>query len=287
MMLTSLDRLMLVALFVPLFITGCEGEPQCEQDSDCLSVVPCSQVTCDAGVCTTTILDDCCGNGVCESMLENTCTCPEDCGVCQGPVSFPSATGEMVTARYLEMRCNDAEICAVWFDKEEQVYNQEFHELSLDGMTFNVLVNYPNPLEVEKEGLSIELKLLEITDPKVTYPIKVTGALALDGALVFGRNLNHGQFRGLGDSVEILIPISRLGRLPEEDYPLEAHISLEYVHLMEKQSINDGLLVYDQYGRPVMQTVRDTTARSTLVVGLGQDVTLIRLKAATMQAMAP
>gem|GEM_PF-4427615 len=193
----------------------------------------------------------------------------------------------MVTARYLEMRCNDAEICAVWFDKEEQVYNQEFHELSLDGMTFNVLINYPNPLEVEKEGLSIELKLLEITDPKVTYPIKVTGALALDGALVFGRNLNDGQFRRLGDAVEILIPISRLGRLPEEDYPLEAHISLEYVHLMEKQSINDGLLVYDQYGRPVMQTVRDTTARSTLVVGLGQDVTLIRLKAATMQAMAP
>lgn len=220
-------------------------------------------------------------------MLENKCTCTEDCGVCEGPVSFPLENGEMVTARYIEMRCNDADICAPWFDKEEQVSIEEFHEMPLEGMTFNVVVSYPNPLEARKDGIVVELELVEITDPKITYPIKVTGALALDGASIFGRNLNDGQFRRLGDRVEILIPISRLGRLPEEDYPLEAHVSLEYVHLMEKQRINDGLLVYDQYGRPVMQTVRDTTARSTLVVGLGQDVTIIKLGKESMQAMVP
>jgi hypothetical protein len=49
--------------------------------------------------------------------------------------------------------------------------------------------------------------------------------------------------------------------------------------LEEKQAVDDGKLVYDQYGNPVMRTVRDKVVRSDLVLGLAETVTLVSRKA--------
>lgn len=278
-MLKPFARLMLPVLLTMIVIAGCGREPQCENDGDCPEPGACSEVSCNAGICETTTIDDCCGNGVCESAVENECTCSEDCGACAGYISYTTEDGETVEAEYLQRRCSESNICEVSYREEEQVYKKEFHEISANGIVFNIVLSYPNPMAIRKNNIVIEIELVEITDQRITYPLTITSALVLDGSILFGRNDKGYQFESVGERAEIVIPIVGSVEVPEERHNLRARIDFGYVYLDEKQVMEEGMLVYDAYGEPVMRTVRDKVVSSTMVVRLTETVTLVDARA--------
>lgn len=267
-------------------LAGCPERPQCAVDSDCLAAGVCTEARCNAGVCEIATIEDCCGNELCEGPDENTCTCPTDCGPCAGQVTFAAADGEEVDARYLYRRCTAANVCAVLFDVEAQVYRNELHELSSSGLVFRVVVGYPVPLAVNKDSVVVEIELVQRDDKRVRSPITVTSALLLDDALLFGRTINNFELRAPGDRLEIVIPILGGVALAEEQNRLAVRLYFEYPYLAEKQRTNDGLLVYDSYGRPVMETIQDDIVKSSLEVALGQPVTLVNRRVAQASEIA-
>jgi hypothetical protein len=279
MMLKRFCRLVSPCAAALLLVSACGSDPQCQSDRDCPEAGACSEVSCNAGICETTTLDDCCGNGSCEAATENECTCPEDCGACEGQIAFVSESGDDVEAKYLKRQCIDGNLCSVIFQTDEQVYREEFHEIAKDGLVFNVVVRYPNPLAVIEDSVVLEMELVEKNDPRVQYPVTVSNALVLDGPRLFGQNQSRYQFEALGDRIEVVIPIAGGTRMPEEDHELQARVIFDYTYLEEKQAVDDGKLVYDQYGNPVMRTVRDKVVRSDLVLGLAETVTLVSRKA--------
>lgn len=320
-MLKPSNSLMLPALLMLVLITGCEKEPQCLQDSDCDAAGACSESMCDEGICKTTIIEHCCGNGLCERSLEvntpplveeaepeeadpvdeessqstllqveaedgiqrasaeNKCTCPQDCGECGGYISYPE-DGETVKADYIKMQCTEFSTCEPTYSKQDQVYTNEFLEKTLNGIVLNIIASYPNPIAANQDSIDIELELIEITDPRILYPITITSSLALEDAIIFGKNMDSYQFDAANDRVEMSIPIMKSGKRPEEDHQINIRHSLEYVYLDEKQVIEDGLLVYDTYGRPVMQTVRDNIVKPSLTIDLKERITVLDINAA-------
>lgn len=278
-MFKPFSGLLLPVLSLLIIVSGCGQEPQCLDDSDCIAPDDCSEVSCNEGICETNTIDDCCGNGVCESAVENECTCSEDCGDCAGYLSYTNEVGEMVQTEYLRRRCSEIDLCEISYSEDEQVYKEEFHEITTKGVVFNVILSYLNPMAIRKNNVTIEIELVEINDPRITYPLTITSALVLDGAILFGRSDDRYQFQSSRERVEIVVPIVGAVKLPEERHNLRARINFEYTYLDEKQVMEDGMLVYDAYGDPVMRTVRDRVVRSTLLVGLAETVTLMNLGA--------
>jgi hypothetical protein len=278
MMFKPLMRPIPLFLLTALLIVGCGEEPQCLEDSDCLAEGVCTEATCEAGICKTATTPDCCGNGICESAVENRCTCAVDCGACEGPISLILPDQAPLVTRYIKRQCSDEDACVVTFDEAEQIESDEFHETSVDGVLLNALVNYLNPSEVLADQVILELHLIEITDPRIILPITITSVQLLDGDVLYGRNVNPHRLQRLDQRLEIRVPLVRMTRLPEEDHSLQLRVAFEYAYLTEKQQINDGVLVYDLFGRPVMSVVRDIIKRSIMNTDLGQAVTLINLQ---------
>jgi hypothetical protein len=216
------------------------------------------------------------------SPIENKCTCPEDCGECARNISYTSESGDTVIANFIQMLCTELRMCEPSYRKEDQVFRSEFRETEFDGIIFNSIITYPNPIVTNKDRVVVEIELVEITDPRIVLPINVTSALILEGAGLFGQNLNRYSLDAPEQRVQIAIPITKSGNQPEENHQLSVRLSLEYVYLQEKQVISDGLLAYDLYGRPVMQIVRDRVLKPNLVISLERSVTMIDLIAAAV-----
>jgi hypothetical protein len=180
------------------------------------------------------------------------------------------------------MRCTEFEACEPTFRSEAQVSTDEFQEVSANGISFDVTLSYPRPLITRLDAITIVFELVEKKDPRISYPITITSVRALDGPILFGQNLDSHAFNAIDDRVEITVPIDEPGQ-PEELHDLRLRLRLEYQYLDEKQVIEDGSLVYDQYGRPVMQTVQDNVVRSNLVLNLMEAITIIDLKAVGVQ----
>ncbi|MEA3639525.1 MAG: hypothetical protein VBE63_06235 [Lamprobacter sp.] len=323
-MLKRLYRLMLSTLLTLTLMSGCGRQPQCQQDSDCPSSGTCFESVCDAGICKATMIEHCCGNGICESLvkpslqpsrepltsedeapapnplldiisesgteraaIENECTCPEDCGECEKHISYQAENGETVKTEYIKMQCTEFRTCEPGYSKEDQIEIYEFRETTLNDIVFNIIARYPNPLAVNKDRIDLELELVEINDPRILYPIRITSALALDGAILFGQNLDSYSIEAPDDRVQISIPIIKPRRLPEADHQLNIRLSLEYLYLEEKQVIDNGMLVYDTYGRPVMQIVRDTVIKPNLVFTLEENIRVMDLRAGALRQAAP
>ncbi|MBK5940274.1 hypothetical protein CCR96_13695 [Halochromatium roseum] len=182
------------------------------------------------------------------------------------------------------MLCTELRMCEPSYKKEDQIFRSEFRETEFDGIIFNSIITYPNPIVINKDSIIVEIELVEITDPRIVLPINITSALMLEGATLFGQNLNRYSLDAPEQRVQIAIPITKSGNQPEENHQLSIRLSLEYIYLHEKQVINDGLLAYDLYGRPVMQIVRDQVLKPNLAIGLEQSVTLLDLTAAARQS---
>lgn len=285
MMLKPLYSLAWLLILVLLLTTACGRGPQCRRDTDCAQAGVCSESFCDQGICKSTKIDECCGNDICEA-LESKCTCPEDCGKCDRRISFIDDNGETIEARYLRMQCTEFEVCELTYRKEEQSHNDEFHEISLNDIVFNVIVRYSNPLATNRDLIFVELEIVEVSDPRIIYPITITNALVLDGALLFGQNTDRHSFASLDDRVEISIPIIRAGTLPEETHNLTVRLSLQYNYLDEKQVIRDGILEYDTYGRPILQRVDDKVVNAILEVNLEQSLTVMDITAGMLRESA-
>ncbi|MCF8005748.1 MAG: hypothetical protein K9L32_16370 [Chromatiaceae bacterium] len=218
------------------------------------------------------------------SPIENKCTCPEDCGECERNVSYTSESGDTVIAKFIKMLCTELRMCEPSYRKEDQIFRREFRETEFDGIIFNSIITYPNPIVTNKDPVVVEIELVEITDPRIVLPINVTSALILEGTGLFGQNLNRYSLDAPEQRVQIAIPITKSGNQPEENHQLSVRLSLEYIYLHEKQVISDGLLAYDLYGRPVMQIVRDQVLKPNLTISLEQSVTMIDLTAAARQS---
>lgn len=221
------------------------------------------------------------------SPIENKCTCPEDCGECEQHISYTSESGDTIIAKHIKMLCSELRICEPSYRKEDQIFRSEFRKTELDGIIFNSVITYSNPIVTNKDSVIVEIELIEITDPRIILPIKVTSAFILKDAELFGQNMNSYSIDALDQRVQISIPITKTGKQPEENHRLSARLSLEYVYLHEKQVIDDGLLAYDLYGRPIMQTVRDTILKPSLMLSLEQSVTVIDLAARAVRQSAP
>lgn len=218
------------------------------------------------------------------SPIENKCTCPEDCGECERNISYTSESGDTVIANFIKMLCTELRMCEPSYRKEDQVFRSEFRETEFEGILFNSIITYPNPIVTNKDPVVVEIELVEITDPRIVLPINVTSALILEGTGLFGQNLNRYSLDAPKQRVQIAIPITKSGNQPEENHQLSVRLSLEYIYLHEKQVISDGLLAYDLYGRPVMQIVRDRILKPNLAISLEQSVTVIDLTAAARQS---
>jgi len=324
-MLKPFYILLAPALLAVLLTAGCGRGPQCQQASDCRSKGPCFESLCSSGICKTAPIDDCCGNGICEGSvadgasplikeppgsdnkesstntlldiasedgnertpIENACTCPEDCGKCEGAASYIAEDGDPVAATYIRMQCTDFRTCEPAYSKIDQYYSNEYREINFNGIVFDVILRYPNAIVTNRDSIDIELKIVEINDARITYPVTITSARVLDDAIMFGENLNKYTLDAAEDSVEIAVPIHEPGKKPEERHQLNLQLGLEYFYLEEMQMIENGLLVYDIYGRPVMRTVTDNLIKKNLVLNLEEEPTIIDLRSSALNRANP
>ena len=132
-------------IVLALGLVAC-SENVCEVDTDCQK----DHFTgrCTNNNCTYTPIPNECGNDACESSAgENSCTCPSDCGVCEG--SVPDAPS-------LTLTCDSTNTC------ESDLATQELQTHTSAGLrgagdTFTIISTYNNPFNVRRDTLDMTL----------------------------------------------------------------------------------------------------------------------------------
>lgn len=154
-------KLFFFTALVLILLAGCGGE--CKTDNDCQK--PHFFGKCEDKICVYTPIANECGNGVCESD-ENKCTCPADCGICQG------SNGPYLKFQCLNNKCVDS----VPLEMINPVYLSS--ESTVSGIVFKTTSDFNNPFNLKKDLFKLKFSLMKLPstiDDIVLKRIELTG----------------------------------------------------------------------------------------------------------------
>lgn len=108
-----------------------------------------------------------CGNFVCDAR-ENKCTCPQDCGPCQGDIG-----------QFLTLSCKSAQCVPILKSDVPVEENSIFDDRSLGPIQLNNNYNFNNPFNVKEDAFELLFSVYRI-DPLIT-DFKITTIRLLEG----------------------------------------------------------------------------------------------------------
>lgn len=206
-------NLVLIFIFAfSIFIYGC-GD--CKLDADCPQKT-CYDVKCVKKECAETIINNCCGNGICDSN-ESKCSCDADCGKCFGQIGD-----------YMEMLCeNDKCFAGI---KKENIKEKTFsNDLSLTGSTVSMKAVFEEPFNIDESLANIKLELKQrqsnALNPKITK-IQVKGIIKGQTYVIGEKEMEITLWEGL--PVEINIPLKVSIEKYDEKVPINLVINYDY-----------------------------------------------------------
>lgn len=176
----SKKKILFLILFITclFFIAGCSEEKECDTSSDCPTKT-CQTVRCSEGECEYNTLPNCCGNLKCDAAAgENECTCPKDCGECEGTETFKDAsTGKERETEHLRYDCNEYDDCLLDSSRSQK---QLFPKPKiLTYFTLSITLDFEEPFDVLKSDFRVKFDL-ESVDEYLVFPVKLTGIKVLD-----------------------------------------------------------------------------------------------------------
>lgn len=223
--------LIIIFLISILSFTAC-SKAECEKSSDCRTGNPCIIGRCIDGKCTTTINQDCCGNGVCEANDgENKCTCEKDCGMCEGKVKYNITTTrgiKTLEAQYAQSLCEN-NICIVGVAASD--VNELKHTNEVDvrgGFKAEVLTVLNTPFDISKESINVRVTLKDL-DTDVVDGISFKSIQILSGSELMGEKLINNKLSSVGNLFTEELSLSSAQSIVEEERRIEIKIGYEYV----------------------------------------------------------
>jgi hypothetical protein len=134
----------ITAIVILLLLSGC-SKAECKKDTDCVKEF--FTAKCVDKKCAYTPIPNKCGNLDCEEAAkENKCSCPADCGKCEGTVG-----------KYLENMCNEKkDACVQLIPASKQKPITMTKELSTGGSKINVITNFKQPFNTKRDQFELE-----------------------------------------------------------------------------------------------------------------------------------
>jgi len=135
-----------------------------------------------------------CGNFKCDSY-EDKCTCPQDCGKCDGTV------GE-----YLESTCYQNK-CITQIRNQVSITPETiFEERNLGKFKLNIYYTYNKPFNIKEDSFKVDMDLLSVTEGSSSP--KVTKVVFLESSTLLADKEVSLLFSGLGDSKSVSMPVT-------------------------------------------------------------------------------
>ncbi|MBN2459500.1 hypothetical protein JXB28_04415 [Candidatus Woesearchaeota archaeon] len=234
--------LILVLLFSSLAFTGCGGgeeeKPirQCERNSDCKSINKCFTPKCTAdGQCTTSPKEFCCGNKICEPQsMENSCSCPDDCGQCQGAIPYNVTTGLRTVQKFTQYAIYLCEnnMCVVGADQTKiRVLRMVDDIVVMSAFKAETLSILNSPFDIKREKISIEISLKDRNE-KLSGPVVFTEIKVLsDTNEMMGRIFIDEKLEKVGDMFTKQLNLVSSQKVVEQDKPISWEVFYEYVKM--------------------------------------------------------
>ncbi|KYK25619.1 hypothetical protein AYK26_05770 [Euryarchaeota archaeon SM23-78] len=227
-------------LFSIFFITSCGEKTECTSSSECLTGNPCLLGRCKDGKCVTNVKPDCCPNANCEEDAgENKCMCPQDCGKCEGKVTYTVETyrgPKEVEAKYAEYRCENNK-CIVGVDPA--IVNTPSYRSDIDirgGFQAEIVTTLNQPFDTSKDKINIRLKLKNI-DSDVVDGVTFTNIQVLSvNELIGEKDINY-KLINVGDMFEEELDISLAQTMVESEKDLSFNYDYTYTAIERSEQV--------------------------------------------------
>lgn len=213
-----IKRLILILVFgLVLIIAGCA--PECSRNSDC-TAKPGFSAKCSEGKCVQLTNPNTCGNTMCENP-ENSCTCPSDCGACQGKEGR------------LEKSCNSKKECVLSLS-DATIKEASFTQtLDIRVASLDVRYSYPQPFDVTRHLFETSFSLGSKQDDVTKITINKVRLLEVDrtarSTKLFGEADSNQFLWDPTAKIEAQLPLfPQLQNSSGEEKTVELEINYEY-----------------------------------------------------------
>lgn len=170
------NKIILLLLFVItlLIISSCE-KPECKSNSDC-RLRTCYASKCDNNKCSYTMLRNCCGNKINETIENgkqgNQCTCPQDYGKCEGKPKLKVGP-RSEDAVYVNYYCNTNSQCVLVVDKKDVTPQNFLDQINAGSFKASSIIKYNKPFDIKKDNFEFKISLDDVNN-EVILPITIT-----------------------------------------------------------------------------------------------------------------
>lgn len=207
---------LLLIILVSLFLLLACEQAECEQDLDC------SQRTgftaqCIDGTCQYEPIPGQCGNQQCEEG-ENKCTCPQDCGTCEGKVPG---------SQYLTQQCVNNECLPNTASKP--VFSSA--DVRNKGDLFSIDTIHNQPFNMKKDTFAITITLKQPADRNSNHEIlnaELTATTANRRTVTLGRKAINKHLWAPGDEITENLILGLPGELEGELLNLILRVDYAY-----------------------------------------------------------
>lgn len=228
----------------------------------------CFTAQCVDKKCQYNAVPNCCGNRICEEARENKCTCPADCGKCQGYGKMTIGTSKReIDTKFLQYLCVNKQ-CMFTVDKNEVQETNLLNEGNLQYFDIESVITFNNPFDLAKDNFKVKITLKD-TDEEVVLPIKIKKIVFKQGEILYAaRDLTGKQLSKIGDNIDVLVqPMYELETL-EEQKRLTYRLEYEYVITQKDARLPDGTQTYKEVTNREDYENRFTTKITLLRTGL-------------------
>jgi hypothetical protein len=205
-----MKRWIIILLIIGLVLLVSCKKKVCEKDIDC-KAKPHFTVACVDYNCSYYPKPNECGNLKCETG-ENRCTCPDDCGPCEGPYK-----GSTKLVMACETGTNE---CKTDVSPERQKPKLISQEVTQAGDRFRVTAELKDPANLRKDTAKITIALIQTSTSNSLHKIKrisLTGELAKQPVTILEKTLERNIWTaGTEYSLQTDIPYLFHGK-PNED----------------------------------------------------------------------
>ena len=214
-----------------ILIAGCasSGSASCKTAADC-GPKKCQTAACTKNECAYTPKQNCCGNGIKDSLEDgkpgNSCTCPTDHGACDGKAQIAYGTSRPYDATYVKKYCSQQQ-CVMGVDPRELKPTTLLEEKKLNSFDIEVVASFNQPFRVPTDSFSFRITLKNAKE-EVVYPIKFTHVTLREGEVLYGENGISATLEKIGDVATFNVPLIYHLSRAEEDHRITYKMDYEY-----------------------------------------------------------
>ncbi len=234
-------------------VVGCKTE--CDISSDCLSQGTCQVVNCVDNKCVSSMVPNCCGNGLKEDIENgkpgNKCTCPQDYGECEGKLTYTEidpiyGNENTYEAQYLEYFCDSRQRCIKGISPDNIQQTRLVDTRDTGYFMYDVITMFNKPVNIRKDSFRFDVELKNTLDETVILPIKITKVLVKAGQDFIGEaRPSDAILSHIGSIATISVPIQYQTKKIEEVKQLSYHIDFEYTIRQQSGYDADGNIKYE------------------------------------------